>query len=95
LINNAKLRYVKERILIKEDKEQEIVEKWKFDLILDIYNEDEHHYLIQWKHHAPIWQPAVNLKDQNEAIIKYHKANPDKCDPSSWVRRLTRTSIIV
>jgi hypothetical protein len=46
LINNAKSRYIKERILIKEDKEQEIVEKWKFDLILDTYNENGHHYLI-------------------------------------------------
>jgi hypothetical protein len=46
LINNAKLRYVKERILIKEDKEEKIVEKWEFDSILDTYNEDEHHYLI-------------------------------------------------
>jgi hypothetical protein len=47
LINDAKSRYVKERILIREDKEQEIVEKWKFDLILDTYNEDKHYYLIQ------------------------------------------------
>jgi hypothetical protein len=46
LINNAKSRYIKERILIREDKEQKIVEKWKFDLILNTHNEDEHHYLI-------------------------------------------------
>jgi hypothetical protein len=46
LINDAKLRYVKERILTREDKEEEIVEKWEFDSILDTHNEDEHHYLI-------------------------------------------------
>jgi hypothetical protein len=47
LINDAKLRYVKGRILIKKDKEEEIVEKWEFDLILNTHNEDGYHYLIQ------------------------------------------------
>jgi hypothetical protein len=46
LINNAKLRYIKERILTKKD-EEKIVEKWEFDLILNMHNEDEYHYLIQ------------------------------------------------
>jgi hypothetical protein len=88
LINDAESRYIKGRILIREDGEEEIVEKWEFDSILDTHNEDEHHYLIQWKHHAPIWQLAANLKNQNEAIIKYHKENPDKCDPPNWIQRL-------
>jgi hypothetical protein len=88
LINDAKLRYIKGRILTRKDKEEEIVEKWEFDSILNTYNEDEYHYLIQWKYHAPTWQPAANLKGQNEAIMKYHKENPDKCNLSNWVRRL-------
>jgi hypothetical protein len=46
LINNAKSRYIKERILIRKDGKEKIVEKWKFDSILNTYNEDEHHYLI-------------------------------------------------
>jgi hypothetical protein len=46
LINDAKLRYIKGRILIRKDGKEEIVEKWEFDSILNIYNEDEHHYLI-------------------------------------------------
>jgi hypothetical protein len=83
LINNAKLRYIKEKILIKEDKKEKIVEKWEFDSILNTHNEDGYHYLIQWKHHAPIWQSAADLKNQNEAIIKYYKENPDKCNPSN------------
>jgi hypothetical protein len=62
LINDAELRYVKRRIFIREDRKEEIVEKWEFDLILDTHNEDEHYYLIQWKYYAPIWQPAANLK---------------------------------
>jgi hypothetical protein len=47
LINDAKLRYIKERILTRKDKEEEIVEKWEFDLILNTHNENKHHYLIQ------------------------------------------------
>jgi hypothetical protein len=94
LINDAKSRYIKGRIFIKEDKKEEIVEKWKFDLILDMHNENKHYYLIQWKHHAPIWQPAANLKGQNETIMKYHKKNPDKCNPLNWVRRLPGTPTI-
>jgi hypothetical protein len=45
LINNAKSRYIKKRILTRKDEEKEIVEKWKFDLILNTHNEDKHYYL--------------------------------------------------
>jgi hypothetical protein len=38
---------LKKRILTKEDKKEKIVEKWEFDLILNIHNKDEHYYLIQ------------------------------------------------
>jgi hypothetical protein len=62
LINDAESRYVKKRIFTRENKKEEIVEKWEFDLILDTHNEDEHYYLIQWKYHALIWQPAADLK---------------------------------
>jgi hypothetical protein len=43
LINDAKSRYVKGRILIKENEKEEIVEKWEFDLM---HNEDKYYYLI-------------------------------------------------
>jgi hypothetical protein len=46
LINDAKSRYIKERIFTREDKKQEIVEKWEFNSILNTYNENGHHYLI-------------------------------------------------
>jgi hypothetical protein len=46
LINDAKSRYVKGRIFIRKNGEEEIVEKWEFDLILNTHNEDEHYYLI-------------------------------------------------
>jgi hypothetical protein len=38
LINNAKSRYVKGKILTKKDKKDKIVEKWEFDLILNTHN---------------------------------------------------------
>jgi hypothetical protein len=47
LINDAKLRYVKGRILTRKDKKEKIVEKWAFDLILNTHNKDKYHYLIQ------------------------------------------------
>jgi hypothetical protein len=54
---------MKERILTREDGEEEEKEIWKFDEILDVHNQDGHHYCIQWKHYALIWQPAKSLKD--------------------------------
>jgi hypothetical protein len=62
LINDAKSRYIKGRIFIRKNGKEKIVKKWEFDLILNTHNKNEHHYLIQWKYHAPIWQPAANLK---------------------------------
>jgi hypothetical protein len=61
-INEAELRNTKERILTREDGEEEGEETWEFDEILDVYNQNGHHYYIQWKHHAPTWQPAKDLK---------------------------------
>jgi hypothetical protein len=52
LINKAKSRNTKERIFTREDGEEEQKKTWEFDEILDVYNQDEHHYCIQWKHHA-------------------------------------------
>jgi hypothetical protein len=45
------------------EREKKRKKTWKFDKILDVHNQDEHNYCIQWKHHAPIWQPAKNLKN--------------------------------
>jgi hypothetical protein len=46
LINNAKSRYIKGRIFTKKNEKKEIVEKWKFNLILNTHNEDKYYYLI-------------------------------------------------
>jgi hypothetical protein len=90
LINEAESRGMRGRILSREDDEEEETEKWEFDSILDVHNDDGHHYLIQWKHHAPSWQPAIDLKGQDSAIIAFHRAHPDKCPPPAWVRRPRR-----
>jgi hypothetical protein len=91
-INEAESRNTKKRILTRENGKKEGKKTWKFDEILDVYNQDGHYYCIQWKHHALIWQPAKNLKDQNEAIMAFHRTYLDKCLPPNWVRKTPRRS---
>jgi hypothetical protein len=61
-INEAESKNTKERILIRENGEKKGKKTWEFNEILNVYNQNEYYYCIQWKHHAPIWQPAKNLK---------------------------------
>jgi hypothetical protein len=63
LINEAESRNTKERILTREDGKEKKEKTWEFDEILDVHNQNEYHYCIQWKHHAPTWQPAKDLKN--------------------------------
>jgi hypothetical protein len=90
LINEAELKNTKERIFTRENGEKEGKKIWEFNKILDVHNQNEHHYCIQWKHHAPIWQPAKDLKGQNEAIMAFHRTYPDKCPSPNWVRKILR-----
>lgn len=50
LINGADNRGCK---LERENGTEEIIEKWEFEDLLDCHKQDELHYLIRWKHHAP------------------------------------------
>lgn len=86
-INEAESRNIRGRVLERDDDTDEVVEKWEFDRLLDCHNEDGYHYLIKWKHHKPTWQPASDLKGQEQAILAFHDANPDKPKPPSWVKR--------
>jgi hypothetical protein len=62
-INLAESRYLRGHILEREDGEEEMVEKWEFDKLLDSHNDyGELQYLVKWKHHAVTWQPATDLK---------------------------------
>jgi hypothetical protein len=86
-INKAESRNIRGRILERDDGTGEVVEKWEFDGLLDCHNQDGYHYLIKWKHHRPTWQPASDLKGQEQAILAFHDANPDKPKPPPWVKR--------
>lgn len=86
-INETESRNIRGRVLERDDDTDEVVEKWEFDRLLDCHNEDGYHYLIKWKHHKPTWQPASDLKGQEQAILAFHDANPDKPKPPSWVKR--------
>jgi hypothetical protein len=86
-INEIESRHIRRRILEREDGEVEPVEKWEFEELLDCHNEDGLHYLIKWWHHAPTWQPAKDLRGQDEVILDFHKRNPSKPDPPTWVKR--------
>ena len=87
VINEAESRYIRGRILGREDGTDEIIEKWEFEELLDSHNETGLQYLIKWKHHAPTWQPASDLKGQDEALLEYHQRYPSKPGPLSWVKR--------
>jgi transposase InsO family protein len=85
-INQAESKNIRGRILERDDETNEVVAKWEFEKLLDCHNEDGLHYLVKWKHHPPSWQPAKDLKGQNEVLIAFHTANPGKPGPPSWVR---------
>lgn len=87
-INEAESRKLQGRILEREDGEEEPVEKWKFDDLLDSRRDGRNlEYLIKWSHHGPTWQPASDLKGQDQAIFEFHDENPDKPGPPSWAKR--------
>jgi hypothetical protein len=86
-INLAESRHLRGRILEREDGEEEEVEKWEFDKLLDCHNDyGELQYLVKWKHHAATWQPATDLKGQDSILLDFHQANPDKPGLLAWVK---------
>jgi hypothetical protein len=46
-INETESRNTKERILTRENGKKKEEKIWKFDEILDVHNQNEHHYCIQ------------------------------------------------
>jgi RNase H-like domain found in reverse transcriptase/Reverse transcriptase (RNA-dependent DNA polymerase)/Integrase zinc binding domain len=87
LINAAESKHLRGRVLEREDGVKEPVEKWEFDAILDSHDENGLNYLVKWKHHKPSWQPAHDLKGQDQALWRFHDANPTKAGPPRWLRR--------
>ena len=88
-LNEAESQKTRGRILERDDETQEVVEKWEFESLLDCHNEDELHYLVKWKHHAPTWQPAKDLKGQEAVLRDFHASNPEKPGPPRWARLRT------
>jgi hypothetical protein len=87
LINEAESKNVRGRILEREDGTDEVVEKWEFEDLLDSHNKKGLQYLIKWKHHALSWQPAADLKGQDKVILEFHRKNPSKPGPPTWVKK--------
>jgi hypothetical protein len=86
-INEAESRHLRGRVLEREDGADEVVEKWEFEALLDCHNDyGDLQYLVKWKYHAPTWQPATDLKGQDEVILEFHRTHPGKPGPPPWVK---------
>ncbi|KAI0995351.1 hypothetical protein K3495_g12832 [Podosphaera aphanis] len=85
-VNVAERRNIRGRVFEGEDGVTDVIEKWEFVDLLDVHNQDGFHYLVKWKHQRPLWQPETDLGERDEALIKFHKAHPEKPDPPSWVK---------
>jgi hypothetical protein len=88
-INEAESRNIRGRILEREDGTVEPVEKWEFEKLLDCHNEDGLHYLVKWRYHQATWQPADDLRGQDNVLLEFHQQNPDKPGPLTWVKKPT------
>ncbi|KJK73746.1 hypothetical protein H634G_10981 [Metarhizium anisopliae BRIP 53293] len=86
-INENESRNIRGRILERDDETEEVIEKWLFDSILDCRNKDGLQYLVKWKYHAPSWQPASDLKGQDDTLLEFHREHPDKPGPATWVKK--------
>ena len=86
-LNEAESRHLRGRILERTDGNDAPEERWEFEDLLDSHNEAGLQYLVKWKHHPPSWQPAADLRGQDDALWKYHEANPGKPGPPRWLRK--------
>ena len=88
LINEAESRRLRGRVLERDDGTDEVTEKWEFDKLLNSHRDyGDLQYLVKWKHHAATWQPASDLKGQDEAILDFHRNHQGKPGPPSWVKQ--------
>lgn len=85
-INEAERLRTRGRVWERDDDTLEDVARWEFESILDCHNQDGLHYQIKWRDHAPSWQPAIDLKGCDDALIQFHAENPDKPGPPAWFR---------
>lgn len=92
-INKRERRNVSGRIVERDD-DGNIEEKWEFEKILDVHNEDKKAgltYLVKWKYHdEATWQPEEDLKSCPDAVKRFHQQNPSKPGPPAWIPRPRR-----
>jgi len=93
-INEAESQKTRGRVLERTDGIEEPIVKWEFEALLDCWKHPKNglQYLVKWKYHRPSWQPAADLKGNNDIIIDFHTTYPDKPGPPSWVRKRNITS---
>jgi hypothetical protein len=82
-INSTERRNVKGRVVERDDNGN-VEEKWEFEKILDVHNEDPRGltYEIKWRHHKDTtWQLEDELKGCERAVQRFHELNPRKPAP--------------
>ena len=87
-INEAESRNIQGRVLERDDETEEVTERWEFEEIQDVHDEDRKAgltYLVKWRHHRPSWQPQQDLKGQEEVLYRFHQAHPNKPRPPAFV----------
>ena len=88
-INEAESRNIRGRILERDDGTNEVVAKWEFEGILDCWKHPKEglQYHVKWKYQRPTWQPAADLKGNDEVVLEFHRQHPDKPGPPLWARK--------
>lgn len=90
-INKEERRIVPGRVAERDD-DGHIEDKWVFEKILDVHDEEGEKgltYLIRWKYDdTPSWQPESDLKRCEKALLKFHRKYPDKPGPPTWLDKL-------
>jgi len=87
-INSTERRNVKGRVVERDDNGN-VEEKWEFEKILDVHNEDPRGltYEIKWRHHKDTtWQLEDDLKGCERAVQRFHELNPRKPGPPAWAQ---------
>jgi hypothetical protein len=92
-INESESRNIRGRVLERDDGTEELVERWEFEAVQDVHDEDGAAgltYLVKWKHHPASWQPQKDLDGQEAVLYDFHKANADKPGPPAFVNTWAR-----
>ncbi|KAI0991933.1 hypothetical protein K3495_g16254, partial [Podosphaera aphanis] len=76
------------RVVVRSDNQKDEVE-WRFENIIG-YEQMQNrrwYYRIKWTDGSTTWEPASNLKGCDDALWKFHDANPETGPPRPWLKR--------